>query len=281
MGFMRRRVGALGVPLFLLLSLAVCSGPPALAHAASGPPGLTCGAYVIYDVQADELVAEYHPELQQPIASLSKLMTAILANEHLRFDGCYRLTPEEQKVYGVDTMRADKMLELALVASNNEICRVMARLVAGGEPQFVQLMNRRAAELGLTDTHFVNCNGLPGDGQYSTPLDVLRLGRAALAYPRLARTMTEPVVELNGKTYKGTLDDLYARHADPDTGLLVGGKTGYTKAAGRCLCLLYESGGRRYIVVSFGSKDVKASFRDAELLLSYSGLYHGDVGTWN
>jgi D-alanyl-D-alanine carboxypeptidase len=93
--------------------------------------------------------------------------------------------------------------------------------------------------------------------------------------------MTEPAVELNGRVYKGTLDDLYARHCDPQSGRLVGGKTGYTKAAGRCLCLLYESAGRQYLVVSLGSKGVKASFRDAELLLSYHGLYHGDVAAWD
>ena len=258
-----------------------CIAPDAGVSSSGLPQGCTCAAYLIYDVQADQLVAVHNPDRRQPIASLSKLMTAIVANEHLRFDGCYRLTPTEQKLFGVPTMRADKMLELALVASNNEVCKVIARLVAGSEPQFVALMNRRAGELGLASTHFVNCNGLPGDGQYSTLFDVLRLGRAALACPRLAQTMTEPEVQLEGKVYKGTLDELYARHFDPQTGRLVGGKTGYTKAAGRCLCLLYASGGREYMLVSLGSKDVKASFRDAELLLSYHGLYHGDVAAWD
>jgi len=277
------RVGAIPLQLFVLAVAAVLFATTGStpARADDEPNGVTCAAYLIYDVQADKLVAIHNADRQQPIASLSKLMTAILAAEHLRFDGRYRLTPQEQKLFGVDSMRADKMLELALVASNNEVCKVIARLVAGGEPQFVQMMNQRCDELGLRGTRFVNCNGLPGAGQYSTLFDVLRLGRAALAYPRLAETMTEPQVELNGKIYKGTLDDLYARHCDPLSGRLVGGKTGYTKAAGRCLCLLYESGGRQYMMVSLGSAGVKASFRDAELLLSYHGLYHGSVAAWN
>jgi D-alanyl-D-alanine carboxypeptidase (penicillin-binding protein 5/6) len=242
--------------------------------------GISAQAYLVYDLNASKPVALYNLEREQPIASLTKLMTAILACDKLRFDGRYILTPAEAKTFGVPEMRADKMLEMALIPSNNEVCKVIARLVAGSEAKFAVLMNQRAAELGMKHTHFINSNGLPGAGQHSTPYDVALLGRAALAYDRIRAAMSESDVELNGKVYKGTLHDLRARHCDPRTGCLVAGKTGYTNAAGRCLCLLYEARGHQYLVVTFHSSGVKASFRDAEQLLSVCGLYDGDVGAW-
>jgi D-alanyl-D-alanine carboxypeptidase len=242
--------------------------------------GISCQAYMVYDLDASAPVALYNMERRQPIASLTKLMTAILAEERLRFDGRYRLTPAEQKTFGVESMRADKMLEMALIPSNNAVCKVIARLVSGGEPAFAKLMNQRARELGLKSTNFVNASGLPAEGQVSSLYDVALLGRFAMSYPRISAAMCQPQTELGGTVYKGTLQDLYARHCSSHTGRLLGGKTGYTKAAGRCLCLLYESDGRKYLVVTLGSSGVKASFRDVERLLRYCGVYHGEVGEW-
>lgn len=258
------------------------AAPPALSYYtySSAQLGLSCQAYLVYDVGAGKPVALHNLERRQPIASLTKLMTAILAEEHLRFDGSYRLTASEQKTFGVEFMRADKMLELALIPSNNAVCKVIARLVSGSESEFARLMNARAKELGLKHTSFVNASGLPGEGQGSTLYDVALLGRYAMSFPRISAAMSQSSVELGGITYKGTLQELYARHRSSATGRLLGGKTGYTKAAGRCLCLLYESSGSKYLIVTLGSSGVKASFRDVEQLLRFCGLYHGDVGSW-
>jgi D-alanyl-D-alanine carboxypeptidase (penicillin-binding protein 5/6) len=242
--------------------------------------GLTCQAYMVYDLDGGQPVALYNLERRQPIASLTKLMTAILAEERLRFDGSYRLTAAEQKTFKVETLRVDKLLELALIPSNNAACKVIARLVSGSEPQFAELMNKRARELGLQHTQFVNASGLPQDGQSSCLYDVALLGRYAMSYPHISAAMCQPSVELAGTVYKGTLRDLYARHASSASGRLLGGKTGYTKAAGRCLCLLYESGGHKYLVVTLGSSGIKSSFKDVEQLLSVCGLYRGPVGEW-
>jgi D-alanyl-D-alanine carboxypeptidase len=253
---------------------------PGYINYSSEELGVSCKAYMVYDLDAAAPVALYNLERQQPIASLSKLMTAILAEENLRFDGHYLLTAEEQKTFGVEYMRADKMLEMAMIPSNNAVCKLIARLVSGSEAEFARLMNSRAAALGLKDTRFVNASGLPQDGQYSTLYDVALLGRYAMSYPRTSAAMCKSHVDLNGVSYKGTLHDLYVRHNSSSTGRLLGGKTGYTKAAGRCLCLLYEQGGRRYLVVTLSSSGSKASFRDVEVLLSTCGIYRGAVGEW-
>lgn len=260
--------------LFFLLLLLV---PPGQVAAASklDTGSLTLRSYLIYDVGKERVVAEYNPDQQQPVASLTKLMTALLACEHLRFDGRYVLTESEQETFGVETMRAQKMLELMLVPSNNAVCRVVARIVSGSEERFAGLMTTQARELGMTSTRYANASGLPGGTQYSTMDDLLILTCAALAYPRIRKAINLSEVELAGKHYNGTLKDLYERHQG-----LLGGKTGYTRAAGRCLILLYTAHAHDYIVISLGSDGVKDGFRDMETVLHYHGLYDGEVGEW-
>lgn len=260
-----------------LLALTLLLGTsPAAAQSTADLGGLTLRSYLVYDVSGERVVAQYNPDQRQPVASLTKLMTALLACENLRFDGRYILTPDEQATFGVETMRAQKMLELMLVPSNNAICRTVARIHSGDETRFVEEMDARALELGMRHTRYANASGLPGGEQYSTMDDLLVLIRAALAYPMIRRTINLREVELSGTRYDGTLKALYSRHEN-----LLGGKTGYTRAAGRCLVLLYTSRGRDYIVITLGSNGVKDGFRDAETLLSYYGLYDGEVGAWD
>lgn len=261
------------VALLMLLALLWAGG--ATAQDGSHPDGLTLRSYLIYDVTGDSIAAVLNRDQRQPIASLTKLMTAILTCERLRFDGRYILTADEAQTFGVATMRATRMLELMLVPSNNEVCRVAARRISGSEDAFTAEMNAKARLLGLSDTRFANSTGLPSADQYSTMDDVLLLARVALTYPRIRQTIRLSEVELGGKSYDGTLMPLYERHPG-----LLGGKTGYTRAAGRCLVLLYTARGRDYIVITFGSKDVDAGFRDAELLLRHHGLFDGEVGAW-
>ena len=256
-----------------LLLAVLCA--PALAQESACPAGCTSRAFLIYDMTAERAVSVHNANQKQPIASLTKLMTAILAVEHLRFDGKYVLTEAEQKTFKVETMRADKMIEMMMIPSNNAVCRVVARLISGDEQSFAVLMNKRARELSMNDTNFANASGLPAEGQYSTLFDVLTMMRVAMSYPRIRAAMSQPSVELDGHWYKGTLKDMYDRHPQ-----LKCGKTGYTKAAGRCLVLNYQQGGHEYIVVTLGSKNVPHSFRDAELILSQYGLYSGSVGNW-
>jgi D-alanyl-D-alanine carboxypeptidase len=264
--------------------LVLTAAQTALAAPPAYPPnGITCKAYLVYDLQAERVVGSHNADVRQPIASLTKLMTAILTAERLRFDGQYVLTGKEVKTFGTDRMRADKMLEMMMVCSNNVMCRVVSRIATGNtgeftpqdEQRFVNEMNERAAQMGLKHTRFGTSSGLPGGQQYSTVWDVLTMLRVAMANPHVHTAMTQTSAELGGKSYKGTLYDLYLRHPS-----LAGGKTGYTKAAGRCLALVYESRGKQYAIVTLGSKGAKSSFRDAELIFKHYGLWDGPVGEW-
>ena len=259
----------------VLLALAVLLLATAPAAADPGPEGLTLRSYLVYDVTAERVIAEYNPDQVQPVASLTKLMTAVLACERLRFDGRYILTAAEQETFHVETMRAQKMLEMMLVPSNNAVCRVVARIVAGSEGAFADLMTARARELGMASTRYANASGLPGGEQHSTMDDLLIITRYALTFPRIRSAIHLDHVELDGECYDGTLKQLYDRHKG-----LLGGKTGYTRAAGRCLVLLYTSHGRDYIVITLGSDGVNDGFRDVEKVLKYYQLYDGEVGQW-
>lgn len=265
---LRLRCIFLGLALLVLFGTAAQASPQDLNE-------LSCRSFLLYDLQAERIISERNPENSQPIASITKLMTSILAAERLRFDGRYILTAEEQQVFKCETMRGQKMLEMMLIPSNNKVCSVVARIISGSDEDFVREMNAKAQQLGLNNTRFATPSGLPKDGQYSTMEDVLLLTRIALTYPRIRDAMTRETVNLNGQAFPGTLRDLYGRHPG-----LIGGKTGYTRAAGRCLTLWYRSGGRDYILITLGSQGSKSSFRDAEMLLSHFDLWDGEVGAW-
>jgi len=259
----------------LLVLSGLKAGPASAQELEVLPAGATCRAFVLYDCLNDRIVAQEQMTQRQPIASLTKLMTALLVCDRLRFDGRWVLTKSEQRFFGVETMRAQKMLELMLVPSNNTACKTAARLISGDEDAFAAQMNAKAAAMGLSDTRFINPHGLPGSGQYSSAYDVLTLARVALTKPSIRKAIVLHEVELGGKRYESTLKPLYERHPG-----LKGGKTGWTRAAGRCLLLVYHAFGRDYLLVTLGSKDIPAGYRDAELILSYYGLYSGEVGTW-
>ncbi len=109
---------------------------------------------------------------------------------------------------------------------------------------------------------------------------MLALFGNTLRYPAIVTAMSKERAELNGTAFDGTLLPLYKRHPG-----LLAGKTGYTKAAGRCLVLYYRTWpsadqARDYILVLFGCKGVNDSFRDAEILLRDCCLYSGEVGAW-
>jgi serine-type D-Ala-D-Ala carboxypeptidase (penicillin-binding protein 5/6) len=254
------------------LGLGACAQAQELDAA---PPGITCKAFLVYDLEHNRVIASQNADQERQIASLTKLMTALLACERLRFDGRYQLTEAEQEAFHTDTLRTEQMLELMLVASNNRTAEVVARILGGSEAGFTKLMNQRAQELGLAHTRFANATGLPGAGQHSTAEDVLGMMLALRRHDAARLALGRHSASVGGRKYTATLGEMYQRHPG-----LAGGKTGYTRAAGRCLALEYECDGRAYLLITLGSAGINQSYADAELLLSYYGLYSGALHSW-
>ena len=155
-----------------------------------------------------------------------------------------------------------------LVKSGNDAARALARDVAGSQVKFRSLMNARAKKMGMIDSYFYNAHGLTEGGQYSTARDIAILMRKAISIPELRSYMLTRGYYFQppgrGKQWLTNTNKLL-----PKLSYCMGGKTGYTRAAGRCLVTYGERKGRSVIVVCLGSTSAKI-WGDAGSLLKWS-----------
>jgi serine-type D-Ala-D-Ala carboxypeptidase (penicillin-binding protein 5/6) len=198
-----------------------------------------------------------------PIASLAKMMTALLVVERVPRGGRVRITPATLRYRGSGVgllprgklIRVEAMLHGLLLPSGNDAAIALAQRAGGSVRRFVRIMNRRAAAMGLTCTHFASPSGLsPGD--HSCAADLAALARAVLRVPRLARIVGRrsavlPFPIRGGRLHLYNTNPLLRERYRGATGI----KTGYTIAAGRCLVASAEREGTRLAVVLLRSRD--------------------------
>jgi D-alanyl-D-alanine carboxypeptidase len=198
-------------------------------------------------------------------------MTAVVALENLSdFSQTISFSEEtlaaleeaDASVAGFEAGEEARVIDLlyGLMLPSGAECGIgLAELVAGSESAFADLMNSKAAELGMADTHFTNTSGLPDDEHYSTAQDIATLLRYAIELPGFYDIFTTPEYSTpptdeheDGLTFKSTL---FADLPDAgfEDGAILGGKTGFTNAAGRCLASLAEKFGERFILVTGGA----------------------------
>jgi D-alanyl-D-alanine carboxypeptidase (penicillin-binding protein 5/6) len=164
-----------------------------------------------------------------------------------------------------EQMTVDDLLKAVAVASGNDAAVALAEAVGGSETAFVDAMNDRAQELGMTHTHFVNCNGLPAEGHYSSAYDIALMSRALLSHD-LIRDYTSIWMDTlrDGAFGLANTNKLLRTYAGT-TGL----KTGSTDAAGFCISASAERDGMELIAVVLGSKTSKERFATAQNLLNF------------
>lgn len=172
-----------------------------------------------------------------PIASITKLMTVVVALEHAKWTDVVRVRADAARV-GESTvnLRAGEritvgdLVKAALIQSANDAAVALADYVGDGDTAtFIRLMNAKAAELGLTRTHFVRPDGLDARAHYSTALDVTRLAEAAMSDPRIRAAVGERTDSISGGRKLHTWNDLLGVFRG-----LYGVKTGHTTGAGWC-----------------------------------------------
>lgn len=219
---------------------------------------------VLYEKNADELRAP---------ASTQKLLTGLLVVEEGDLEKKVRIekidTEVEPIVAGLrvgEVYTRRQLLELLVVKSCNDIARALARDNAGSLEAFADKMNARAAELGMTDSHFVNPNGLTEPGQLSTARDMAKLARAV--YQNFTLRSIVSIKTLNFRRANGTVEEFkntnrVLRGYAPCNGM----KTGYTQAAGHCLVSSGSANGREVIVVVLGHN--KRIWQDSCSLLAW------------
>jgi len=219
-------------------------------------------AGVLFDVDSGEILWQKAPTRELPIASLTKMMTALIIAERHR-PGEKVLITDEALAYegsgvgvlpGGKKVRLEAMLNGLLLVSGNDAAIALAQHDAGSVGAFVHRMNRRARQLGLTCTHFTSPHGLQDEGNHSCARDLAALARADLANPRI-REIVGSAQERLPFPIKGGLLDLYNNNPFIQNGTpgVTGVKTGYTDAAGRCYVITRRIAGRHLGVVLLDS----------------------------
>jgi serine-type D-Ala-D-Ala carboxypeptidase (penicillin-binding protein 5/6) len=222
--------GVKRIALLLVAAAALCS-----ATATAAPPAVDAEAYLVVNGATGDVLAARHPGERLPIASITKLMTVLLALERDQLDDVV-VAPPSAAAVGESTinLRAGErisvhdLVEAALVQSANDAATALAADAGGGSVEaFVDAMNAKARELGLRDTHFVNPSGLDAPGHVSSARDVTRLARIAMRNPFIRKTVRLQGAEIAGGRRLFTWNDLLATVPG-----VFGVKTGHTGAAG-------------------------------------------------
>jgi serine-type D-Ala-D-Ala carboxypeptidase (penicillin-binding protein 5/6) len=219
---------------------------------------------LLFDLDTGAVLWRRQPDRVLPIASLTKMMTAILVVDRARPDAKVRVTKEalayKGSAIGVlpkgKRIKLETMLNGLLLPSGNDAAIALAQRMSGTVARFVEHMNERAGDLGLTCTRFSSPDGFEDAGNHSCAIDLAEMARAVLDRPRLARIVKRrraalPFPIKGGRLYLFNNNPLL-RTGYPGT---IGIKTGYTDAAGRCLVAAARRQGRRLGVVLLHSPD--------------------------
>ena len=257
--------------------------PPRPGRLVSPAPDVTAQSWVLFDESADWLIASHEPDARRPLASTTKIMTALVATERSTFDemvtvseGAAEAGEAEIGLVAGEVVRLGDLISAILIRSANDAAAAIAEHVGGSIEGFAELMNEKAAEMGLTNSHFVNPHGLDSSEHYSSAADLLNLSRAILADPQLAAMVRSPSIDfptapdgtLRGGPSTNSLLDTYDG--------AIGVKTGFTLQASLVLAAAAERDGRRLIVVVMGSEGIGGHFSDATALLDY-GFSEGSI----
>ena len=224
--------------------------------------GVGAGAAVVMEAQTGALLFSQNPHEELPMASTTKIMTALLTLEQPGLDEEFIVDPEAIRVEGSsmglregDTVTLRDLAGGMLTASGNDAAGAAAVRIAGSLEDFAGLMNRRAQELGMLNTHFVTPSGLDAEGHYSTAYDMALLAREALRNPAFAEMAAAKRLTLhygNPPYDRSLLNHNRLLSLYPDA---IGVKTGYTKTAGRCLVSAARRDGVTLICVTLGCPD--------------------------
>lgn len=232
---------------------------------------------VLMDYVSGKVLYSKNPDKELPMASVTKLMTLLLAVEAID-QGKLNLsdiiiTSEHAASMGGsqiylepgEEMTVEDMLIAIAVGSANDASVAMAEQVAGSEEAFVDLMNQRAKELGLKHTHFANPTGLPAENHYTSAYDVAVILRENLKYPLFRKVSAIYEYDLRGGEFKlWNTNKLLKWYPGTDAG-----KTGWTTEAKYCLASSAKRDGLRLIAVVLGTPEPKSHFRESIKLYNY------------
>lgn len=240
-------------------------------HQTPDPLELKSSVALVMDQDTNEVVFAKNSEAILPIASLTKLMTALVMVEaHLPYDEAVTITHDDvdteknssSRLAVGTTLTRGELLHLALMSSENRAAHALGRTYPGGLGAFVRVMNAKARSLGMIDTRYVDPTGL-NSGNQSSAKDLASLVKAAYQHPLIRDLSVSPehAVNLGNRQLQYRNTNSLVRNPAWDIGLQ---KTGYIVEAGRCLVMQARMAGRKFIMVFLDSSGKYSRQADAE-----------------
>jgi serine-type D-Ala-D-Ala carboxypeptidase (penicillin-binding protein 5/6) len=241
----------------------------AAAPARAGVPPVAASAYLIVDARNGDVLAASHAHAHLPIASITKLMTVLLTLEHHKLTDVVTVDRRaavvgESSIHlrGGEHLTVRDLIKGALIQSANDAADALALSMAPDFPSFARLMNAKAAELGLRDSHFVRPDGLDATDEYSSAADATTMARILMRTRFIRDTVREETDTIAGGRTLHTWDDLLSEF--PQT---IGVKTGHTSAAGWCQVAAVRGRGVTVYATLLGSPSRAQRNGDLESLL--------------
>jgi len=292
MTFMRSLARPLAIGLFAIFSIASCGGnppPPVRNQSAAGnsepvriatiprnaPPAVAAESVLVVDIASGRNLYAKNADSVRPVASTQKILTGLCILDAGNIDSFVTITADDTnceptKLYLKPGERYTRreLLRILMVKSANDVARALARDIGGSQEGFAALMNRKAASLGMRNSNFVNPNGLPAPGQYSSARDMTLAARVAYRSPLLRSYFAT-------KSFTFRYNDGRTRTIENTNRLLKrvpycdGMKTGTTNAAGRCLISTGSLNGRAVVVTVLKSNSPNI-WSDSEKLMRWA-----------
>ena len=259
----------------LCAALLVCPVLP--AQAVAGAPAVECASAVLMEKETGTVLFEQNAHDKLEPASVTKVMTLLLIMEALDV-GRLNLTDTvsvSARAAGMggsqvylkegEQMSVDDMLKAVAVVSGNDAAVALAEHLCGSEEGFVALMNKRARELGMEDTNFLNCTGLPAAGHLTSAYDIALMSRALVGYPDIRKYTTIWMDSIRNGAFQLANTNKLVRFYEGTTGL----KTGSTDSALYCLSATAEREGMELIAVVMKGPTSEKRFESAKSMLNF------------
>lgn len=246
-------------------------------------PKVMAETAIVMDMDTGEVLYAKGIDEKRAPASTTKIMTAMLAIEKVPFETQITFTDEVNNIeagsthIGIkpgETLTMKDCAYAILLASANEVSSGVAEYIGTTVPAFVDMMNQRAKELGCTNTHFVNANGLYDENHYTTARDLAIIAKAAFQNETFREVIKTPyyiVPKTNITDEERWLNNhhkMVLQGSEHYEGCL-GGKTGYTEKAGNTLVTYAERDGRKLVCVLLADINIVAQYTDTKALLDY------------
>lgn len=274
---MKTGLAALVTALLLLPGIAQADELPMKAEV---PITLTSPSAILCEASTGQVIFEKNADERRPVASVNKVMTILLTLEavdegRVSLEDQVTVSPRAASMGGSQAFldageryKLSELLKTVIVASANDSAVALAEHLAGTEESFVRLMNARAEELGLTNTHYANCTGLPAQEHYTTARDVAKLSAQLDLHPIYYRYSTiwmDEIKHRGGRVTSLTNTNRLIRFYPGCDGY----KTGSTNEARYCVSATAKKEGMRLIAVVLGTPAGQTRFDEARAMLEY------------